>query len=434
MQTARFDAKNNDELDKILATLTIADKEDNEEEDLLDIDPVVLSEANNSESPFHDETFTEEELINALRSFEEYPEHKFEVDQDNNIDFPQGDFLPELDCEHEGSDTQFLTEFTSSIFEDTSSYRENEEEEEDEEGVEDRADFEKNSSLLREPLIQDSDTVAESDEDLGLLEDLQKLTLGRWPTQDEEEDEDDYDIPPYLYCQPCRPEGAEISVEKLASHFSLAPIAEDQTVLNSSAFIALRQIDSERPKLPEREFDSLLNDCDNESPYLYEAEMDFLFDAAASAQDNQVANTGEKQQQQQQQSMMDYQYYQARHQRQKGEEAVTVSRRSEALDCASQILARFVPNKADMLANERSCIGHKETIFGAGFSECGNYLATASQDSTVRIWDAKTNTMLSCLNEHSKDYECLRVDWCANVMSCLVVFLGFCWLRFFLIS
>ena len=70
------------------------------------------------------------------------------------------------------------------------------------------------------------------------------------------------------------------------------------------------------------------------------------------------------------------------------------------------------PTTAD--STERACLGHKERILGLDLSECGNYLATASQDSTVRIWDVATNRLLATLTDHSQQHECLRVAWASS--------------------
>ena len=59
----------------------------------------------------------------------------------------------------------------------------------------------------------------------------------------------------------------------------------------------------------------------------------------------------------------------------------------------------------------KSCIGHKETIYGVCFSPDEKYMATASQDSTIKIWETSTQRLLTSLKGHSTDYECLRVDW-----------------------
>ena len=94
-----------------------------------------------------------------------------------------------------------------------------------------------------------------------------------------------------------------------------------------------------------------------------------------------------------------------------------VSRRREAVAEAITFTRAFgtglyqPPPENVTPPNERVCFGHKETIYCVYFSECGKYLATASQDSTVCIWDATKNALLSTLTGHSKDHECLRVTW-----------------------
>jgi WD40 repeat protein len=72
--------------------------------------------------------------------------------------------------------------------------------------------------------------------------------------------------------------------------------------------------------------------------------------------------------------------------------------------------------------NERVCLGHKEVIFGLEFSPCGNYMATASQDSTIRIWDVHHHRLLQALTAHDTAYECLRVAWYVHYgkrLSCI---------------
>jgi len=67
------------------------------------------------------------------------------------------------------------------------------------------------------------------------------------------------------------------------------------------------------------------------------------------------------------------------------------------------------------IKNERVYIGHKETIFGLSFSPCGRFVATASQDSTIRIWSSSVNKCLSTLQSHNPKYECLRVAWASTL-------------------
>lgn len=63
----------------------------------------------------------------------------------------------------------------------------------------------------------------------------------------------------------------------------------------------------------------------------------------------------------------------------------------------------------ERLRNEKSCLGHKETVFGVSFSPCGKFLATASQESKVCVW--KGNRLHVTLSDHDSNYECLRVAW-----------------------
>ena len=64
--------------------------------------------------------------------------------------------------------------------------------------------------------------------------------------------------------------------------------------------------------------------------------------------------------------------------------------------------------------NERQCFGHKESIFGLSISPCGTYCASASQDSTVCIWDIEKNSLITTLRGHDKESECLRVAWAST--------------------
>jgi WD40 repeat protein len=87
----------------------------------------------------------------------------------------------------------------------------------------------------------------------------------------------------------------------------------------------------------------------------------------------------------------------------KTREQVRVSQRPEAYQAVQAYVDTFTDK------NEVSCLGgHKERILGLDISECGNYLATAGQDSQVCIW--QHNKLLAKL-PHDQKYECLRVSW-----------------------
>lgn len=60
---------------------------------------------------------------------------------------------------------------------------------------------------------------------------------------------------------------------------------------------------------------------------------------------------------------------------------------------------------------ERCCLGHRERILSVQFSPCGQYIASASADSTIRLWHSATNQLLTTLSHHDSNYECLRVSW-----------------------
>jgi WD40 repeat protein len=58
-----------------------------------------------------------------------------------------------------------------------------------------------------------------------------------------------------------------------------------------------------------------------------------------------------------------------------------------------------------------TCLGHKETIYSVSFKSDGKYIATAGQDSTINVWETASHRLLTSLEGHNTNYECLRVDW-----------------------
>ena len=55
--------------------------------------------------------------------------------------------------------------------------------------------------------------------------------------------------------------------------------------------------------------------------------------------------------------------------------------------------------------------GHAERILGCDISRDDQYIATASQDSTIRIWNRTSQKCVHTIRDHSSQYECLRVTW-----------------------
>lgn len=80
--------------------------------------------------------------------------------------------------------------------------------------------------------------------------------------------------------------------------------------------------------------------------------------------------------------------------------------RPAALEAAKPLARIFDDN-----AKEHMCLGHRERMLGVHTSDCGRYIASASQDSTARIW--KDNTLIGTL-PHANEYECLRVAWASS--------------------
>ncbi|GKY98737.1 hypothetical protein MPSEU_000830000 [Mayamaea pseudoterrestris] len=60
--------------------------------------------------------------------------------------------------------------------------------------------------------------------------------------------------------------------------------------------------------------------------------------------------------------------------------------------------------------------GHRERILGMDLDESGRYLATASQDSNVCVWDVCSNKLLRTL-PHNAKFECLRVAWASSTWA-----------------
>lgn len=221
---------------------------------------------------------------------------------------------------------------------------------------------------------------SDSDSDLlaSLEHDLVKLTLEQMPDSPpihyDKTDQTD-ELPWYMYCQPCqlenevhRPEFPGIPTDDLFHALQgLHAIDEDEPLQ-----------DGELPFRPPRHPSGL-----DEVPFTLQ-NIDQLPDSPSTLE--------------------------------RSFQAYVVSRRPEAVKAALSFSQSFgtgiyQPLVVGERPNEALCLGHKETIYGLQFSPCGNYMATASQDATIRVWDVASHRLLQTLTEHSKEAECLRVGW-----------------------
>lgn len=91
----------------------------------------------------------------------------------------------------------------------------------------------------------------------------------------------------------------------------------------------------------------------------------------------------------------------------------TSSTTTNSLAKAQPLVQAFTASKQQQ---PRVCYGHKERILGCHISPDNRFLATASQDSTVRVWKLDTHKMVANINHPPFDpnYEVLRVAWASS--------------------
>src|SRR6185369_15644845 len=58
------------------------------------------------------------------------------------------------------------------------------------------------------------------------------------------------------------------------------------------------------------------------------------------------------------------------------------------------------------------CRGHTGTIGRIAWSPCGRFIASPSEDKTIRIWDANDGNCVAVLERHQSGVTC--VDWAPN--------------------
>ena len=252
-------------------------------------------------------------------------------------------------------------------------------------------------SSTTSPLPQQQDNY---DSSLQLQLELANLSLGDYDDWNPEIP-DDWDItgdggtdglPPYMYCQPCEIQNQETGepgdsnsyFEQL--HQVLPPIGEDEPLSDQKARLERQALIEQQGQHP-----------DNVEEALLSHQLDVL--NLGTTEDEETFSQG-----------MDNPELEER------PEIPADPIRPEAIEAAKPFWDAFGLGDGTK-SKERSCLGHKETIFGLSFSHDGKYCATASQDSTVHVWDVEKNMRVSALTGHSTDYECLRAAWASSEWS-----------------
>lgn len=380
--------------------------EDEEENDRYILDPLDLDRTSAQLEP-EDDWFTQDELAAALRGLDPSqdllcpPDSSWQSDEASDEDLPDQDQeLPEIDILDLAYDGDFLASNGGEFSLDKSLF----------EPLQDldygfdhgSIDSPRNCHTSEESLIPTSDVGApdcNKSNAIELLEQLESLTLDYHQDTEREENFEEIDnneisleqeLPPWLFCQPCNSNSSDLEALEPLLTASTENYVErnryDEQALDS--LLDLRGLtleDYSEYCLPQGDLEQL----DTEEPT--RKMLPSLSDNATSV------TTG-------------------------------VDIRPDVQRLAQPILQTFdaiyesEPSKAETTGtvakqstakpprSERLCLGHKERILGLDLSPCGQYLATASQDSTVRVWSTDTNQLLATV-PHNSAYECLRVVW-----------------------
>jgi WD40 repeat protein len=391
-------------------------KDDSHEADhdlLLEPNPIDLSQRYEQQAQQLESlsVFTDEELVAALISSLDDgndDDHRHDDLEDNPNYNPSGalfgggsDLLPDIQVDFDDDLDDFLApDQLDSVFDNHNGNQEAEEYS----PADDHDDDDENRSIPKDPtdetptyeyhqaiesrtlsLPQEQDD-QEQDYDAShpLQLELANLSLGEYDDWNPEIP-DDWDIiggtdglPPYMYCQPCAIQPGDPNYFEQLQQL-LPPIEEDEPLSDQRARLERQSIEQGRP------------DVDD-----LPSQLDLL--NLGTTQDEEEFSQG-----------MDNPELEERH------ETLADPIRKQAIEAAKPFWEAF--GLGDEKSKERSCLGHKETIFGLSFSQDGNYCATASQDSTVNIWNVEKNVRVSVLTEHSKDYECLRATWASSDWS-----------------
>lgn len=350
-----------------------------EEVPSLTLEPTPLPVRNEIDDAKEDgHTFSDEELVAALLGIENADSQGSQSSNDEYLLEP----LPDIDFDFgdDSDDVDFINpDHLGSIFDDDNIAEFPATPEPEEATQDSKADSITTCNFDEETINLDTEE---------LYSELAKLNLGSLDDPALYSEESTDGLPSYLFCQPCLKEGEDPYNQVL-----YPPIEFDEEDEPE-----IQDIDT---ALPAPQGDFLEDLMKLSSLQLEDDDHQHSMDSAYDGQHHS------------------HQQHHQEQQRQAPPAATPV--RQEAWDAAMGMLESFGLTQDESKKKEKECLGHKETIFGVTFSECGSFCATASQDSTINIWDVEKNVLLASLKEHSKDYECLRVHWASSSWASAVL-------------
>jgi WD40 repeat protein len=359
------------------------------EEETSTLDPNPLNTSGDSQSDNDSfPVFTDEELVAALISLDD--------DDDDEGLFSNEDLLPEIEVDFDNELNDFIDpEKLDSVFD----LDDNDNESDDTKSshplvelqvlpVETEETAETQLAFLDGKSEDEPQKVGDDEE--FLLQELANLSLDTFWNPNNQDD----NLPSYLYCQPCSIQSGDFShlTQQLPAISEAEPLSDQNAIVDRAYFQSEAANIQQDQSLEELLQLSLLSLGNDEPHFLDEMESDLQAEHDHHHEGVEHLHNGEQQQLSQAQA------------------PPQLFVRRKALVAAQSILEAFS-------ADERSCLGHKETIYGVTFSDSGKFCATASQDATINVWDVEKNALLTTLKEHSKDYECLRVAWASSTWA-----------------
>jgi WD40 repeat protein len=220
---------------------------------------------------------------------------------------------------------------------------------------------------------------------------------------DEDDEDDDPDLPDYLYCQPCTPRHVQ---------------EQEQQQQQQQQQQAIQALQGQHHLLPSPSDEEGYVEGDPWEQYAEQGEGwedDFaarltLRDADADEEDEDPAPRRRRRVRPEAQSAV--QFLLDTFDATINDDELTGAAAEPSGSSSSPEAAGAAEHTAAAPRRERIGIGHRERILGMDVSECGRFVATAGQDGTAKVWDARNHRVLATIvhnPEHPNDHECLRV-------------------------